>query len=140
MRFPPLQVDWARLELDKLRVEGATWERVLATKKSEAGEATAGQPGGMEATRMEGPLEGGAGAACKEAAAGRRCLGARCGRGPPVILPPATGPCPPHLPAQPCSCCAWRRRARRRRPLAPAPSRWEQPARSTPLWPGVHYL
>lgn len=33
-----LQVDWARLEMDKLHREGTTWERVLATKRSEAGE------------------------------------------------------------------------------------------------------
>lgn len=32
------QVDWARLEIEKLHSEGATWERVLASKKSEAGE------------------------------------------------------------------------------------------------------
>lgn len=31
-------MDWARLEMEKLHREGTTWERVLATKKSEAGE------------------------------------------------------------------------------------------------------
>ncbi|PRW33281.1 hypothetical protein C2E21_7813 [Chlorella sorokiniana] len=30
------EVDWARLEMEKLHSEGATWERVLASKKSEA--------------------------------------------------------------------------------------------------------
>jgi hypothetical protein len=33
-----LQIEWARLEKDKLFAEGATWERVLHTKQSEAGE------------------------------------------------------------------------------------------------------
>ncbi|PSC69205.1 hypothetical protein C2E20_7270 [Micractinium conductrix] len=30
------EVDWARMEIDRLRSEGRTWERVLQTKKSEA--------------------------------------------------------------------------------------------------------
>ncbi len=34
----PLQIDWARLERDRLFAEGATWERVLHSKQSEAGE------------------------------------------------------------------------------------------------------
>lgn len=34
----PLQIDWARLEMERLHGEGETWRRVLQTKQSEAGE------------------------------------------------------------------------------------------------------
>ena len=33
-----LQIEWARLTQEELFAEGATWERVLHTKQSEAGE------------------------------------------------------------------------------------------------------
>jgi hypothetical protein len=35
---PAPQIQWARLEMDRMRGELSTWERVLGTKRSEAGE------------------------------------------------------------------------------------------------------